>query len=80
MGPARPSQGTAFAWLDAPRTGGDRGLWDEFLIPGRGSPAEPSLEGYHLLPSVRGDFLFKLGRFIETRPPRKICRNLPRIG
>ena len=27
--------------------------------------AEPSLAGYHLLPSVRGDFLFKLGRFAE---------------
>jgi RNA polymerase sigma-70 factor, ECF subfamily len=29
--------------------------------------AEPSLEAYHLLPSVRGDFLFKLGRFDEAR-------------
>jgi RNA polymerase sigma factor (sigma-70 family) len=29
--------------------------------------AEPSLEGYHLLPSVRGDLLFKLGRFDEAR-------------
>jgi RNA polymerase sigma-70 factor, ECF subfamily len=29
--------------------------------------AEPSLEGYHLLPSVRGDFLFKLGRSREAR-------------
>jgi RNA polymerase sigma factor (sigma-70 family) len=29
--------------------------------------AEPSLEGYHLLPTVRGDFLFKLGRFDEAR-------------
>jgi RNA polymerase sigma factor (sigma-70 family) len=29
---------------------------------------EPALEGYHLLPSVRGDFLFKLGRFDEARP------------
>jgi RNA polymerase sigma-70 factor, ECF subfamily len=28
---------------------------------------EPSLRGYHLLPSVRGDFLFKLGRFAEAR-------------
>src|SRR5712664_1358727 len=25
--------------------------------------SEPSLKAYHLLPSVRGDFLFKLGRF-----------------
>ena len=30
--------------------------------------SEPSLEGYHLLPSVRGDLLAKLGRFDEARP------------
>jgi predicted RNA polymerase sigma factor len=29
--------------------------------------AEPSLTGYHLLPSVRGDLLFKLGRLDEAR-------------
>jgi RNA polymerase sigma factor (sigma-70 family) len=29
--------------------------------------SEPSLRGYHLLPSVRGDFLAKLGRFDEAR-------------
>lgn len=29
--------------------------------------AEPSLDNYHLLPSVRGDFLFKLGRSDEAR-------------
>ena len=29
--------------------------------------SEPSLKSYHLLPSVRGDFLFKLGRFGEAR-------------
>jgi predicted RNA polymerase sigma factor len=28
---------------------------------------EPSLEGYHLLPSVRGDLLMKLGRLEEAR-------------
>ncbi|WP_145802034.1 RNA polymerase sigma factor [Kribbella amoyensis] len=28
---------------------------------------EPSLKGYHLLPSVRGDLLFKLGRLAEAR-------------
>jgi RNA polymerase sigma factor (sigma-70 family) len=28
--------------------------------------SEPSLEGYHLLPSVRGDLLEKLGRFEEA--------------
>ena len=29
--------------------------------------AEPSLRAYHLLPTVRGDLLFKLGRFAEAR-------------
>jgi RNA polymerase sigma-70 factor, ECF subfamily len=29
--------------------------------------SEPSLRGYHLLSSVRGDLLFKLGRFDEAR-------------
>jgi predicted RNA polymerase sigma factor len=29
--------------------------------------SEPSLEGYHLLPSVRGDLLAKLGRTDEAR-------------
>jgi RNA polymerase sigma factor (sigma-70 family) len=29
--------------------------------------SEPALEGYHLLPSVRGDLLKKLGRFGEAR-------------
>jgi RNA polymerase sigma factor (sigma-70 family) len=29
--------------------------------------SEPSLKAYHLLPSVRGDFLFKLGRFVEAQ-------------
>jgi RNA polymerase sigma-70 factor (ECF subfamily) len=29
--------------------------------------AEPALKGYHLLPSVRGDLLKKLGRFDEAR-------------
>jgi predicted RNA polymerase sigma factor len=28
---------------------------------------EPSLKTYHLLPSVRGDFLTRLGRFEEAR-------------
>ncbi len=28
---------------------------------------DPALAGYHLLPSVRGDFLFKLGRLDEAR-------------
>lgn len=29
--------------------------------------SEPALATYHLLPSVRGDFLIKLGRFGEAR-------------
>jgi predicted RNA polymerase sigma factor len=29
--------------------------------------ADPSLRAYHLLPSVRGDFLVKLGRFAEAQ-------------
>lgn len=29
--------------------------------------AEPSMKSYHLLPSVRGDFLVKLGRFAEAK-------------
>jgi len=29
--------------------------------------AEPALQGYHLLPSVRGDLLAKLGRLEEAR-------------
>jgi RNA polymerase sigma factor (sigma-70 family) len=28
---------------------------------------EPTLENYHLLPSVRGDFLYRLGRLAEAR-------------
>lgn len=32
-----------------------------------GLAAEPSLSGYHLLPSVRGDLLAKLGRLDEAR-------------
>ncbi len=32
-----------------------------------GLTSEPSLAGYHLLPSVRGDLLVKLGRFDEAR-------------
>jgi predicted RNA polymerase sigma factor len=29
--------------------------------------AEPALTNYHLLPSVRGDLLVKLGRYAEAR-------------
>jgi RNA polymerase sigma-70 factor, ECF subfamily len=29
--------------------------------------AEPALTNYHLLPSIRGDLLIKLGRYAEAR-------------
>jgi RNA polymerase sigma-70 factor (ECF subfamily) len=40
--------------------------------------SEPSLEGYHLLPTVRGDLLFKLGRFDEARPEFERAATLTR--
>ncbi len=40
--------------------------------------AEPSLQNYHLLPSVRGDFLFKLGRFEEARAEFQRAASLTR--
>jgi predicted RNA polymerase sigma factor len=39
---------------------------------------EPSLRGYHLLPSVRGDLLFKLGRFDEARAEFERAASLTR--
>jgi RNA polymerase sigma factor (sigma-70 family) len=39
---------------------------------------EPALEGYHLLPSVRGDFLSKLGRFAEARAEFERAASLTR--
>jgi RNA polymerase sigma-70 factor, ECF subfamily len=39
---------------------------------------EPTLKGYHLLPSVRGDFLFKLGRFAEARAEFERAASLTR--
>jgi len=39
---------------------------------------EPSLEGYHLLPSVRGDLLAKLGRFEEARAELERAASLTR--
>ena len=41
---------------------------------------EPSLAGYHLLPSVRGDLLFKLGRFEEARAEFERAAALTRNG
>ncbi len=40
--------------------------------------AEPSLQTYHLLPSVRGDFLFKLGRLEEARAEFERAASLTR--
>jgi RNA polymerase sigma factor (sigma-70 family) len=40
--------------------------------------AEASLENYHLLPSVRGDFLKKLGRFDEAREEFERAASLTR--
>jgi len=40
--------------------------------------AEPSLEGYHLLPAVRGDLLAKLGRFDEARTEFERAASLTR--
>ncbi len=40
--------------------------------------SEPSLQNYHLLPSVRGDLLRKLGRFDEARPEFERAASLTR--
>jgi predicted RNA polymerase sigma factor len=40
--------------------------------------SEPSLKAYHLLPSVRGDFLFKLGRFAEAQAEFEQAASLTR--
>ena len=40
--------------------------------------SEPSLKGYHLLPSVRGDFLDKLGRLDEARAEFERAASLTR--
>ena len=39
---------------------------------------EPTLKDYHLLPSVRGDFLFKLGRMDEARSEFERAANMTR--
>jgi RNA polymerase sigma factor (sigma-70 family) len=41
---------------------------------------EPALKGYHLLPSVRGDLLFKLGRLDEARDEFERAATLTRNG
>lgn len=40
--------------------------------------SEPSLQDYHLLPSVRGDFLKKLGRFDDAREEFRRAASLTR--
>ncbi len=40
--------------------------------------AEPALKAYHLLPAVRGDFLFKLGRRAEARAEFERAASLTR--
>jgi RNA polymerase sigma factor (sigma-70 family) len=40
--------------------------------------SEPSLKSYHLLPSVRGDFLFRLGRFSEAQAEFERAASLTR--
>jgi predicted RNA polymerase sigma factor len=43
-----------------------------------GLTSEPSLQGYHLLPSVRGDLLAKLGRVDEARAEFERAASLTR--
>jgi predicted RNA polymerase sigma factor len=43
-----------------------------------GLAAEPSLNGYHLLPAVRGDLLEKLGRFDEATAEYRRAATLTR--
>jgi RNA polymerase sigma factor (sigma-70 family) len=40
--------------------------------------SDPSLQSYHLLPSVRGDLLFKLGRFAEAQADFERAASLTR--
>jgi RNA polymerase sigma factor (sigma-70 family) len=40
--------------------------------------SEPSLKSYHLLPSVRGDFLFKLGRLVDAQAEFQHAASLTR--
>jgi predicted RNA polymerase sigma factor len=42
--------------------------------------SEPSLKGYHLLPTVRGDLLVKLGRLVEARIEFERAASMTRNG
>src|SRR5256714_7434376 len=48
------------------------------LEPVHALTSEPALKGYHLLPSVRGDLLARLGRFDQARPEVRRAAALPR--
>ena len=43
-----------------------------------GLTSEPSLKAYHLLPAVRGDLLFRLGRLDEARAEFELAASLAR--
>lgn len=64
------NRAVAVAMADGPQAGLD-------IVDTLGS--EPVLAGYHLLPSVRGDFLFKLGRpaeaLVEFERAAALCSN-----
>jgi len=65
----RLNRAVAFSMAFGPQAGLD--LVDTLL-------AEPSLENYHLLPSVRGDLLFKLGRTQEAQAAFERAASLTR--
>ena len=63
------NRAVAVAMAFGPQAGLD--LVDQLLL-------EPSLQNYHLLPSVRGDLLTKLGRFDEARAEFERAASLTR--
>ncbi len=63
------NRAVAVAMADGPQAGLD--LVDAIA-------SEPSLQNYHLLPSVRADFLIKLGRLDEARPELERAASLTR--
>ena len=63
------SRGGACRWPSGPQAGLE--LVDALV-------AEPALKNYHLLPSVRGDLLVKLGRLDEARPEFERAASLTR--
>jgi RNA polymerase sigma-70 factor, ECF subfamily len=63
------NRAVAVAMADGPQAGLD--LVDELR-------SAPALERYHLLPSVRGDLLFKLARFDEARAEFEMAASMTR--